>query len=496
MSLESLARWTAERIDGSAIPQDRIDHIEVGFPAELLRQRVVLVDTPGVNDLSHLRSEITYGYMTKSDAVLFVLDAGQLLKESEREFLQDKLIKNVSDKIVFVINKADIWSSSEREEALAYARSHLAKLVPDPQIFPISSQFELSGRKEHSGVGSLVDHLTKFLAEQRGTILLRQAASRGLNGAQVLEGSIEAKRRALKMTQVELAERIERLTRDQKQYEKGLADRRAMIRDEILAIKGWVGRDLTNLCDDIVRQLPGMIEKVDADDLKKHLGAFLEDAFRKWAEEESREIAIALERLAEKTLAHVKEDVRDAAQTLGSGFAVRAPTIEVDTFVYDVGVSILFAAGLATLFANLMVGGALTAAAPLLAIFVRRRARSETRKLALEMAPQVLKDASDKLRPELESLIDRFAEQLDQWVVLAGEEVFQNAMDVLLAAQKELDTVSSGGQMAVDVLDEQAKRLSSVRAKIEEMRPSDEKSSDDKPAAEKTAPPAAEQAQA
>jgi ElaB/YqjD/DUF883 family membrane-anchored ribosome-binding protein len=275
------------------------------------------------------------------------------------------------------------------------------------------------------------------------------------------------------MTQVELADRIERLTRDQKQYERGLVERRAMIRDEILAIKGWVGRDLSNLCDDIVRQLPALIEKVEADDLKKHLGAFLEDAFRKWAEEESREIAAALERLAEKTLAHVKEDVRDAAQQLGSGFAVRAPTIEVDTFVYDVGVSILFAAGVATLFANLMVGGALTAAAPLLAIFVRRRARSETRKLAIEMAPQVLKDASDKLRPELEKLIDRFAEQLDQWVVLAGEEVFQNAMDVLLSAQKELETVSTGGQVALDVLEDQAKRLTSLRARIEEMRPAD-----------------------
>src|SRR5262249_11615613 len=37
-----------------------VKHIEVGYPAELLRERIVLVDTPGVNDLSLQRADITY----------------------------------------------------------------------------------------------------------------------------------------------------------------------------------------------------------------------------------------------------------------------------------------------------------------------------------------------------------------------------------------------------------------------------------------------------
>ena len=471
ISLESLSKWTADRLEGTGQNTGDIAHVQVCYPSELLRQRVVLVDTPGVNDLSHLRAEITYGYMTKSDAVLFVLDAGQLLKESERTFLEDKLIKNVEDKIVFVVNKADIWSADEREEAMSYVRSHLAKIVPNPVIFAVSSQFELTGKRDYSGMQQLIEHLSRFLSEQRGTILLRQAAQRGVACVEMLEGSLEGKRRALKMTRSEIAEKIQKLQRDQSQYEKSLDERRGAIREEIVSIKAWVGRDLENLCEDVNRQLPGLIENAKPDEIKQHLGAFLEATFRRWSEEESQEISAALEALAEKTLAHVKDDVRDATQKVGGGFAMNPPSIEVDTFAFNVGATLLVAVGIGTLLANFWLGAGLVVAGPILGGLARRRANAETRRLAIEMAPQVMKDAADKLRPKLDELLDSFGTQLDQWVVLAGEEVFQNAMDVLLAAQQELEQTETHGQISNQQLDEQAVQLGLLRKRLEELRP-------------------------
>ena len=70
---------------------DSIDFLEVGYPAPLLKERILLVDTPGVNDLSLQRADITYSYIPRADAVLFLLDAGQILKESERVFLPNSL---------------------------------------------------------------------------------------------------------------------------------------------------------------------------------------------------------------------------------------------------------------------------------------------------------------------------------------------------------------------------------------------------------------------
>ena len=94
-----------------------VAHLEIGYPAELLREQVVLVDTPGVNDLSLIRADITCGYLPRADAVLFVLDAGQPLKESEREFLEKQLERGGRDNLLFVVNKSDLWNAEEREEA-------------------------------------------------------------------------------------------------------------------------------------------------------------------------------------------------------------------------------------------------------------------------------------------------------------------------------------------------------------------------------------------
>ena len=66
-------------VDGTAA-RESIRHIELRYPALLLQEGVVLVDTPGVNDLNHQRAEITYGYIPRSDAIIFLLDAGQILK--------------------------------------------------------------------------------------------------------------------------------------------------------------------------------------------------------------------------------------------------------------------------------------------------------------------------------------------------------------------------------------------------------------------------------
>src|SRR5690606_4473079 len=123
---------------------------------------------------------ITYSYIPRADAVLFLLDAGQILKESERQFLQDKLLKASRDKIVFVITKWDILNDEEKTEALAYARQQLQNLVKDPVVFPVSAETALAGNGAESGMPELLAHLTTFLAEERGRILLDNALGEGL----------------------------------------------------------------------------------------------------------------------------------------------------------------------------------------------------------------------------------------------------------------------------------------------------------------------------
>ncbi|WP_437861544.1 dynamin family protein [Sorangium sp. So ce363] len=449
-----------------------VKFLEVGYPAELLRERVVLVDTPGVNDLSLQRADITYSYIPRSDAVLFLIDAGQPLKESERVFLQEKLLGQSRDKILFVVTKRDIWSQDEEVEALAYIRSELGKLVKSPVVFPISSERALEGDRPGSGMPELLDHLTRFLAEERGRILLDNALGEGLESARLLGKGVDARRRATAMSREELSRRIEMIEKDLAGQSRTIEERRAGIREEVSAIRAWVHRDLDRFVDDVLRQLPAIIDEAHTDEIKVYLGAFLERTFAEWAQAETKEIATALEALAEKTIALVREDAHDVAKRVSEalGGDVKPPNVEVDTFGYDVGVFALFTIGLGVMFTNALLGGILALAAPVLAVYVKEKVEAETRKKAKEMAPIALREAATRIGPKLDEMIQEFASRLDAWVVTAGQELHREVIEVLKAAREERVQAEPSSESQLKACDAQAEALQALTSRLEGLR--------------------------
>jgi len=458
--------------EGGAVAQPEVHHLEIDYPAELLREHIVLVDTPGVNDLCLQRADITFKYIPQSDAVLFVLDAGQPLKESERLFLQDKLIGQSRDKIVFVVGKADIWSAAERDEALGYIRGELARLVPSPALFAVSPERALGGENEASGVPALQSYLAEFLGEERGRIMLDNALGEGLEATRAIERSIDARRRACRMSSAEIERRIAQVEADLLSQEKTLEHRRLSIREEISAIRAWAARDLERFCDDVIRQLPGLVDEAPIDDVKLYLPGFLEATFTRWAETETEEIARALEALAEKMVALLREDAHDAAVRLSStaGADVPQPNLAIDTFGYDVGVFALFTLGLGMLFSNALLGGLLTVAAPVLALYLRGRVEMETRQLAKEQAEKALREAAVKLRPKLDELEQEFATRLEAWMLEAGKELHREMIDVLRAAREARSSSLPDVTRDEAECDALAKRLGELRAELETAR--------------------------
>ncbi|HEY8076705.1 MAG TPA: dynamin family protein [Labilithrix sp.] len=459
---------------GGGTSVDEVDYLEVGYPAALLKERILLVDTPGVNDLSLQRADITYSYIPRADAVLFLLDAGQILKESERQFLNDKLLKNSRDKIVFVITKWDILNDDEKKEALAYARTQLATLVKDPVVFPISAETALQGGgMDKSGMPELLHHLTNFLLEERGRILLDNALGEGVNVASLLARGLDARRRSLSMKTEELARRIQMLEQDLQGQAGTIEQRRMKIREEISSIKTYAQKDLDRFVEDTIRQLPDVVDSAKKEDLRKYLPAFLEEAFKNWAEAEGKEIAHKLEELTEKTIALIKEDAHDAtkrvAQTLGGD--VKKLDIQIDTFRYDAGVAAVLMVGLGTMmFVNFMVGGLLTLAAPVLAILVRDRVDAEYKKRAKEQAPDVIREAAKQVGPKLDEMIEDFAKKLDAWVVNAGEELYREVLEVLNATKDARAKTGHDEVSAKADVEAQEKRLAAAKKRVEDLR--------------------------
>lgn len=440
--LTELANFAA----GNEARQDDVVRIEVDYPAPLLSERIVLVDTPGVNDLCLQRADITYEYIPRADAVLFVIDAGQPLKESERLFLRDKLLGQSRDKIIFVVAKADIWSGEERDEALGYIRAELGKLVDAPTVFAVSAQKSLAGEAD-AGMRELVAHLTAYLAEERGRIVLDNALGESLEVSHALARGIDARRRAALMTSVEIDRRIAGIEADLAGQRATLDERRAAIREELAGIRAWVKRDVERFCDDVARQLPGMVEQASVDDLKQHLSGFLEATLVDWAQKETAEVAGALEALAEKTVVLMRDSAHESAKRLSSGVGgdVTAPDVSVDTFGYDLGVAALFTVGLGMVFTNVMLGVLMAGAAPVLAYYAKGQIDAKTRDKACEQAELALREAAAKVAPKLDDMVREFGQRLDAWVDSAGKEVHQQMIDVLMAAKRE------SGENAPDV---------------------------------------------
>jgi len=459
-------------VGGGSSP-DEVDYLEVGFPAPLLKERILLVDTPGVNDLSHQRADITYSYIPRADAVLFLLDAGQILKESERQFLQDKLLKASRDKIVFVITKWDILNEDEKKEALAYARAQLANLVKDPVVFPISAETALQGRAHESGMPELLTHLTTFLAEERGRILLDNALGEGLNVATLLSKGVDARRRSLAMKTEELERRIKMLEEDLAGAAGTIEQRRLKIREEISGIKVGAQKDLDRFVEETIRQLPNVIDSAKKEDLKKFLPAFLEDTFKQWAEAEGKEIGSKLEELAEKTIALIKDDANEATKRVAAtlGHDVKKLDIQIDTFRYDAGVAAVLMVGLGTMmFVNFMVGGLLTVAAPILALVVRDRVDAEYKKRAKEQAPDVIRAAAKQVGPKVDEMIEDFAKKLDAWVVTAGEELYREVLEVLNGSRDARAKADHDEAKAREEVEAQDQRLAKAKGRIDELR--------------------------
>ena len=472
MAFEEVRKFAVGQEKGSESIANDVNRLEVFYPAEILRERIVLVDTPGVNDLSLQRADITYSYIPRSDAVLFLLDAGQPLKESERVFLNEKLLGQSRDKIIFVVTKRDIWSSDEEVEALSYIRSELAKLVRSPVLFPVCARKALDGHSAESGMPELLQHLTTFLAEERGRILLDNALGQGIEAARMLGKGIDARRRAAAMTSEELSRRIEMLERDLAGQSKTIEERRIGIREEVARIQTWVQRDLERFVEDVIRQIPDVVDNAPADELKVHLGPFLERTFAEWAQAETKEIASALEALAERTIALVRDDAHEVAKRVRDalGTNLRTPNVEVDTLGYDVGVIALFGAGLAVMAFNVILGGILTVAAPVLAVYVKGKIETETKKRAKELAPVAVREAAAKVGPKLDEMIQEFAQRLDAWVVTAGEELHREVIEVLCAAKAERADTALSVEAAVAACDAESKSLDGVMERLESLR--------------------------
>lgn len=417
-----------------------VAYVELGFPSDLLQNNVVLVDTPGVNDLNEQRAEVTYGYVPRADAVVFLLDAGQALKDSEREFLRSRVLENARDRLIFVLGKMDMLSADERAAVVDYVKNGLGQITPEPVVFALSAKDWAKSKDPSSGMPELMQYFERFLARDRAQVILDNAATDAARTASYLENNLGVRMRAYDMDIGELETRIGAV-RDQLDASKRKLDElHGRIDAEAGSIKNQVGLDLEQFAKAFVQALPVQIDSVDADDVKTYLPAFIEDKFKEWAEVEGMKLAAMLEHLAEEVIAITNENVAAAAATLAERLGPNDTQVDitVDSFKYDVGIYAVGALGTTVmLFVNALAGGLLTLAAPILSIVLKSKIAGDIRIQAKEKVPGAVLHAADAMQPHFDKVIDDFAKRLSEFVSNAGNTLYKGISEILDRTMRE-----------------------------------------------------------
>ena len=157
------------------------EKVELFWPLEMLKEGVEIIDSPGLNE-AETRTQVTMDYLTKADAILFVLAADRLCGMDEMEFIQNNLQEFGFTDPFFIVNRFDLIPNNQREGIMRFAKMKLSEFSTN-EIFYVSAQQALDGEEqrnpslyEKSQMGAFTKRLSEFLTKDKGKIKLSQPA--------------------------------------------------------------------------------------------------------------------------------------------------------------------------------------------------------------------------------------------------------------------------------------------------------------------------------
>jgi hypothetical protein len=152
-------------------------HAMISFPHELLKQGLVVLDTPGLNAMGN-EPELTLNMLPAAQAVMFLLGADTGVTRSDMEMWEHHVrgVRQQANKnLVVVLNKIDtLWDELKNSASInasieAQCRTSAEQLqVDSEQVFPLSAQKALIAKirqDEQLLQDSRLPELEQFLAD-------------------------------------------------------------------------------------------------------------------------------------------------------------------------------------------------------------------------------------------------------------------------------------------------------------------------------------------
>ena len=227
---EELSHYVSEELNPEN--KKRVDGVEAFLPSPLLASGMCFVDTPGIGSVFAGNTETTKDFIPQIDAAILVVGADPPISGEELALIEAVAV-NV-DQILVVLNKIDRVSSTERQQAAAFAQKVLeARLKKRVEhIYEVSALSRLKSSGNDDDWETLTEDLRR-LASKSGQDMTRSAAKRGVRRFSAsLRRSVDERIRALKEPIENSEQRIASLRQTVSQAEQSLRDLGALFSAE------------------------------------------------------------------------------------------------------------------------------------------------------------------------------------------------------------------------------------------------------------------------
>lgn len=322
ISLDQLSEYATET--GNPGNRKGVVGVAVRHPAAILRQGVILVDSPGIGSIHAHNTKAAYEHLRHADAAIFVLSIDSPASQAELDFLA--AAQEQVSRILFVLNKADLLSPEELEQVTGFVRGVLREASgrKEVRLFPISA------RAKDSGYVTFVVALEHFLVEERGQFLLERGNAVALAAIRAERRAIALQRAALLLSSKEaesrtalLAERLTDVRRQRLEAEEILAG--DMKRLVAAVLDPSIGRFRRSGTETVENAVQAELDAL-ASDLRGRLDRILPETVRElvtaWLGELEQELEPALAEVAERHSRRTNRLALSAVQLVAEVFQI------------------------------------------------------------------------------------------------------------------------------------------------------------------------------
>jgi CRISPR/Cas system-associated exonuclease Cas4 (RecB family) len=300
VNVEELPEYVTEA--GNPDNTKKVAIADVFVPAPILKDGLILIDTPGVGSTYLSGTQITFQFLDRVDFAVFVLAVDPPIGQQEIELLSSLASK--SNKILFVLNKTDYVDARALNESIKYCQKVISEHLrlstgSSATIYPMSAKTALEGRLlgdakqvEHSGIKKFETSLKESLINEKESLILKSAWKKLEKAAADLQSYVELEINSLKIP-------VENLKHLLLEFEKYLESVEQRKREFFYVLQGRTKEIVSTLDEDLTN-----FKKEHEDVLIKQVEDFAEQKLKS-EKTSSRKVASEVDEYLKKTLIEV-----------------------------------------------------------------------------------------------------------------------------------------------------------------------------------------------